>query len=322
MKITNKDVIQSYIVTTARYDFTVYEKRILYRLVEFLQPSLEGEKLKGKIAIKQDLFGHHVTMAISCFLKDEEDHHHDRVKEAFRALENKKFEYEDDKTWEIIRIVQAPVFNKNESHVKFWLQPKIYDALLNFSKGYRKLELETAMSFESVYAMRFYELLSGQKSPLTYTIDHLKLMFQLQDKYPLTADFIRRVVEPAKKELDKKSPYSFKYKANKEGKKIHTLTFYPIYQVENRDPVLEKKQLQKKVSLSWDLDRMVVNYLKENFGFTEAEIKNNIDILKMAAKEIDLMYELSLLKEKANKARSPQGYVVGVLKKKLKPIQI
>ena len=149
MKITNKDVIQSYIVTTARYDFTVYEKRILYRLVEFLQPSLEGEKLKGKIAIKQDLFGHHVTMAISCFLKDEEDHHHDRVKEAFRALENKKFEYEDDKTWEIIRIVQAPVFNKNESHVKFWLQPKIYDALLNFSKGYRKLELETAMSFEA-----------------------------------------------------------------------------------------------------------------------------------------------------------------------------
>ena len=69
MKITNKDVIQSYIVTTARYDFTVYEKRILYRLVEFLQPSLEGEKLKGKIAIKQDLFGHHVTMAISCFFE-------------------------------------------------------------------------------------------------------------------------------------------------------------------------------------------------------------------------------------------------------------
>ena len=28
----NKNVIQSYMLTAARYDFSVYEKRILYRL--------------------------------------------------------------------------------------------------------------------------------------------------------------------------------------------------------------------------------------------------------------------------------------------------
>ena len=28
------NVLQSYILTTARYDFNVYEKRILYRIVE------------------------------------------------------------------------------------------------------------------------------------------------------------------------------------------------------------------------------------------------------------------------------------------------
>lgn len=33
MKITNKEVIQSYLITTARYDFSVYEKRIIYRIV-------------------------------------------------------------------------------------------------------------------------------------------------------------------------------------------------------------------------------------------------------------------------------------------------
>ena len=31
--VRNKDQIQSYIMTTAKYDFNVYEKRILYRLV-------------------------------------------------------------------------------------------------------------------------------------------------------------------------------------------------------------------------------------------------------------------------------------------------
>ena len=36
MKINNKELIQSYILTTAKYDYSVYEKRILYRIVEQL----------------------------------------------------------------------------------------------------------------------------------------------------------------------------------------------------------------------------------------------------------------------------------------------
>ena len=37
IKITNKDVIQSYLMTVSKYNFSVYEKRILYRLVEAMQ---------------------------------------------------------------------------------------------------------------------------------------------------------------------------------------------------------------------------------------------------------------------------------------------
>jgi hypothetical protein len=40
--------------------------------------------------------------------------------------------------------------------------------------------------------------------------------------------------------------------------------------------------------------------------------------LKVAQKELDLMYELSTLKVKAMSAKkSPQAYVIGVLKRKL-----
>lgn len=35
--IKNKDILQSYVITTARYDFSIYEKRILYRIIEVLQ---------------------------------------------------------------------------------------------------------------------------------------------------------------------------------------------------------------------------------------------------------------------------------------------
>jgi phosphate starvation-inducible membrane PsiE len=42
--ISNKNLIQSYIMTTAKYDFSVYEKRILYLLVEMAQCEVEGRK--------------------------------------------------------------------------------------------------------------------------------------------------------------------------------------------------------------------------------------------------------------------------------------
>ena len=42
----NKNIMQSYIFTAAKYDFTAYEKRIMYRLVECAQDEIAGLKKK------------------------------------------------------------------------------------------------------------------------------------------------------------------------------------------------------------------------------------------------------------------------------------
>lgn len=64
----NKDVIQSYIITSARYDFSVYEKRILYRIVEANQEVLENKQLSNKYIIDTDLFNtKSYLMPIACF---------------------------------------------------------------------------------------------------------------------------------------------------------------------------------------------------------------------------------------------------------------
>ena len=319
MIIRNKDIIQSYVLSTAKYDFSVYEKRILYRLVEMVQFSLEGQKLDKYYSIQPNLFGDMtlVTMPLSAFLKDESDQNYTEVKKALTSLRNKTLEYENDEMWKLIGLIEIPKYKK-KGFVEFQIHPEIYEAILKFSKGFRKYELKTAMSFDSVYSMRFYELLSGQKSPLTYTIDHLKMMFSVENKYKLTADFVRKVVDTAKSELDKKSPYSFLYKPLKEGKKIVSIKFYPVFNSENRDPNLEKNDLKREVSLRWDLDRNLVNYLTENFYFSETEIKNNLDLFLLAQKKLDLLYELSMMKSRAQEAKNPQGYVIGVLKKLVK----
>lgn len=320
MKVNNKDLIQSYIITSAKYDYSVYEKRILYRLIELFQAMTKGQKLNHQVSITKDLFDVSVvTMPISTFLNGEDDKNHTRIKAAIESLENKKFIYEDNKTWEIIRILSEPKIDKYKEHVSFRINPKVVDAFLDFSKGFSKYELATAMEFESVYAMRFYELLSGQKKPIIYTIDNLKIMFQLEDKYKLTADFFRYVIEPAKKELDKSSPYSFEFTPVKTGRKITAIKFYPLYQPQNRDMRIEAKKLKKDTSLRWDLDIMTINYLKENYIFSEEEIQNNRELFVQAqnSSSFDLLFFLSEQKVNARKKANPKGWIINAIKKQL-----
>jgi hypothetical protein len=142
-------------------------------------------------------------------------------------------------------------------------------------------------------------------------------MFQVQDKYKLNADFIRRVIEPARTELDEKSPFSFTYKNNYVGKKITTLTFFP-YKTKNVDEDLEGKRLQKQTSIAWDLDAMVINYLKENYYFDTDEIKHNREILIEASKKIDLMLFLANKRRAATNKANPKGWLINAVKGELK----
>jgi hypothetical protein len=128
MKINNKDVIQSYIVTTAKYDYSIYQKRILYRLIEAFQSLIKGQKLEGRLRAEKDLFGdYHITMPIAAFLADEKDKNYEEVKKALKGLESKQFEYEDEREWELIRLIQNPKILKYANDVTFRINPKIFD---------------------------------------------------------------------------------------------------------------------------------------------------------------------------------------------------
>jgi hypothetical protein len=319
MRITNKDLIQSYVVTTARYEFSIYEKRILYRIIETCQHVLEGKKLTNGFSIEPDLFKNmRFKMPISYFLNGEKDKNHARIKTALKSLRNKTFEYETNLKWKVIGIIEKPEVDKYKEHVEFEVSKEVYEAILNFNKGFRKFELKIAMKFKSVYSMRFYELFSHQKKPVEYSVDTLKFMFQVQDKYKLTADFIKYVIKPAKKELDVCSPYSFNFTVQKTGRKITSILFEPVHIPKNIDDDLERKRLTKHVDISWDLPVNITNYLQENYFFTIKEIKNNIQIFSHANKKIpDLLVLLANSKRIAFEKNNPKGWLIGLLKKKI-----
>lgn len=316
--IENKDVIQSYIMTTAKYDYNVYEKRILYRLVEMFQSILQGKKLNKGFRVDKTLFDDRViTMPISSFLVDEKDQNHTRVKDALTRLRNKTFEYDDGKVWKLIGIIEKPRFDIN-GVVNFELQSEVFEAIFSFSKGYRKYELKTAMQFKSIYSMRFYELMSNQQQPLIFTIQQLKEMFLIQDKYKKVNDFIKRVIEPAKKELDEKSPYTFDYEMIKQGRSYYAVKLFPIAQPQHRDEALERTNLEKQIAPGLFLGREVKQYLIHSFGFTNDEIKRNLTLFKNANEQLDFINFMSIVKERTITVRNPKGYLINAIKSELK----
>ena len=81
---------------------------------------------------------------------------------------------------------------------------------------------------------------------------------------------------------------------------------------------MEKHDLQKQISLSWSLSSEVRNYLKNSIGYSDKEIKNNLDLFISAQNILpDLMGELALLKGKARDKKNPKGYIINSIKGKL-----
>lgn len=325
-KITNKNLIQSYIFTAAKYDFSVYEKRILYRQIEIEQALLNNEALRDCIKIDTNLWGDKkYTIPMEMLLANEEDKNHAKIKKAFQDLKMKNIEYEDEKEYSCFGVIDKFWIDKYGRNVTWQSDKRIVEAVMDFTKGWRKYELKIAMQFESIYAMRFYELLSGKKNPITYSISELEKMFQLENKYRSPngslniSKFKQRILDKAQVEMDKCSPYTFNYSISKDKKQI---TLIPIYQEKFADKTLEKSQISNEnKNLNHILSEKEKVVLIEEFGFTEQGLLNNYALFEDCKKTLPENYSFFLFQEirksKSKKGKITPAYVIGIVRNML-----
>lgn len=330
----NKDLVQSFKMTTIRNSFGVYGQRTIIRLVEASQYLLEGRSIGDCITynIEKSLWGEmRVQMPITAILPKGDESNHLEAKKQLKKLVSLPLEYETPNgDWVATTLISKVVFSKATGEAALTIQPEIWEAILDFSKGFRRFELNKALELKSAYSLRLYQLISGQERPLSYTLVNLKKMLGVEKKYPRPADFIKRVVVPAKEELDAVAPYSFDYKTILERETgrgraaIVGITFIPYFQPANRDTELEEKRdfdtLKRRYPGVVSLPQSVVNYLIHTLGFSAPGIENNKNLLLQGYQHIQ-DFETIFLRKLANgsrKANNPQGYVIKAIKSQLK----
>lgn len=107
---------------------------------------------------------------------------------------------------------------------------RVCDLLRSYLEvGYTPINMENYISLRNSYAKRMYDLLrlwSGTKTKISYTLDELKEMLMLENKYSKYSDFRRKVIEPSIKELNESKMFEITYKENKTGRKVTSLDFF------------------------------------------------------------------------------------------------
>lgn len=308
----SKDVIQSYIITTARYKFSTTEKRIMYRIVEAGQDLIEGNKLRGHITVQENLLrDREVTMGFADITDDYTNYK--IVRNALLELSRKLIVWGNAKEGGAYNLIERPKWNEARGIFSFRVPAPIWDAMmLQYEKGFRKYQLATAMSFSSVYSMRLYELISGQKHPLSYRVQDLKTMLGVEQKYNRLYDFKKRVLNVAKAELDEKADYAFDFIIEKKTGCVKFLP-YPIHRGSNA----ELNRVKRDVSVSRFLPREISDYLKQK-GFTPKEIKTHLELFREVCSTLDEpMMTLAEVCAKSREKANPKGWVINALRGKI-----
>ncbi len=134
---------------------------------------------------------------------------------------------------------------------------------------------------------------SRQRKPIVMSIDKVREWLAVGDKYKVANDFTRYVFGPAKKELDKISPFTFeveglgecvgenKYKSYRgRGNSLHYVRITPVYQKGKLALIDDRlEQFWRDNYTQADLRDDEIMMLHETFRFTQNDIIANVDLI-------------------------------------------
>ncbi len=328
----NKDLIESYKLTTVRDRIGIYGQRLILRLVEFAtaEGATQGLDFKSgkdirQVEVTEDLFYKRVTMPLAYITGDSDNRSKPRA--SIKALMQEVIEAEDeDGDWFAFPFLSFAQVKNGELTVE--VRKELWQVFMDFRKGFRRYELQAALQLKSTYSLRLYKLMSEQGTKqLDFQLDELKRMLGVRDKYPRPRDFFVKVLEPAKEELDRVAPWSFTYTPLTSRKQaggraaIVGVRFFPKYQPAHRDPDLEGNRLRQRFSgaLAPSLNQAQRNMLIHKFGFTQKGLLNNRELFEAALQHIDLTTFLLELAPRVSTLRpkNPTGYVINAIRMEL-----
>jgi len=158
---------------------------------------------------------------------------YESLQDAVNTLFDRQFSYYDpiDNEKYKERWIYKASYMDDKGHVIMFFTPTVIKMISRLEANFTKYLIEEVSEFKSKYSIRLYELLAKWKSvghTEKYEIIDLRSKLGLnEDEYKLTADFKKRVLDVAVKEINKtdKTDMQIKYEQFKQGRTISHILF-------------------------------------------------------------------------------------------------
>lgn len=216
--VLNKNhVVKSNQVIEASYQLSAVEQRIVLAAISRIpknQPITDDELYPVSVDELKQLGVHEKTA-----YRD--------LKEGINRLYERSINLSiDDKSIKM-RWVQEIQFLDSQSVIGIRFSKPILPFISNLSREFTKYALSDIAGIDSGYGIRIYELLVQyrQIGKREISVESLRTMLELGKKYPLFADFKKRVIDTAIDQINEYSPLKVTYEQKKTGRKVTHIIF-------------------------------------------------------------------------------------------------
>lgn len=219
MELVENQITQSNRLIEASHTLTLNEKRLILAAASMIDPRKPLPR-DGYFTIRADAFAEVFGIAV------------DNAYEALDDAANRLFErdirrYAKGKIVERMRWVFHVKYKEGQGCVELGFSPTVLPHLTMLNKEFTSYQLKQIGRLSSFYSIRLYELMSQfhKLGKRDCTLDQLRQMFDLQDKYRDVKDMRKRVLAPALRELNANTDLSVVAEPRRNGRKIVGFSF-------------------------------------------------------------------------------------------------
>lgn len=188
-------------------------------------------------------------------------------------------------------------FNKNDDDnivARVIFHEKMMPLLSDLRESFTQILTADIAEFGSVYTFRIYQLLMQYKTTgyVNISLDDLRFMLMLQEKYPLVADLRKRVIDVAIKEINEKSPYKVRHEMIKKGRKFVALELK--FKLKDKPKSLEQEPTKDKRQID-----MFTGLTDQEQAIIQARIDEYIQRLESEGETVSDWHKKNIAKKAA-----------------------
>jgi len=310
LKPQNNDIVRkSEALTKARYKLNPLMLKFITAIIANIKRSDDPDK---KYIFRIKAFAELIGVS-----------HHDiyaEMDEAVQELLKKPLHIKEENGWLKVNWISSARYNNGEGTISFRIDPDLRPYLLALQEKFLQYRLENILKLRSGYSIRIYEVLKDwfnqekrydntKKVEKTVEVKWLREILEVPKSYQYgnSSGIKHRIIEKAKKDLEKFTDIKFDYKEIKTGRKVTHLQF-----------IIEKNEKNAKESANNEdyafmrSKRSFINYLRKHYvnrpiiAAPNANFEDQISLWSISPD--GFVYDMRAIEENVNATRSNEIY--------------